>query len=63
MTSKYKTKQPKPIVKQTSEAQALALYVSKLNFAKCTNCGAKNYDSANTHSKCRCGGTCQTYKV
>lgn len=56
MTSKYKSKQPKPITKHTNK------YIPKL-YPKCTNCGRQDSLFNSQYSKCYCGGTFQFYGI
>lgn len=61
MPSKYKAKLPKPVVKQMPPLKELSMMVASRSRATCTNCGSKHAVANMTHSKCRCGGTFQTY--
>ncbi len=61
MSSKYKSKQPKPVTKQSSGFKEAALKEQKR--AYCTNCGRQAPMLDLQYSKCYCGGTFQTYGV
>lgn len=60
MPSKYSAKIPKAITKQDADLPYKRHWVASPVQPKCTNCGRTGILNSN-YSKCRCGGTLQTY--
>lgn len=60
MPSKYSVKIPKAITKQDSNLPYKSHFKAQRIQPKCTNCGRDGMLDSK-YSKCRCGGTIQTY--